>query len=586
MRLPILFQMAARHKAKEKDDESSGIANCSPMKPFSIIVIFAYMTTLNAAADLVTVYIGTQGKAIHLARLDTESGKLSALEVAAEAASPGFLAIHPSRRFLYATSQGMVRSFLIDSKSGKLTELNAQPCQGNGPCHVSVDAAGRFAFVANYGDGTATSYKIGEDGKLGAPNAKVSHAGTGPDKQRQEKPHAHSLNTSPDGQHAYVADLGIDKVMIYDVDQETGALTPNDPPFAKVAPGSGPRHFTFSPAGKRAYLLNELNSTVSVFSFDSESGSLSEIQSITTLPEDFKEENSTSEILCHPSGKFVYAANRGHNSIAAFLINPEDGKLTFIEREAVPGDWPRNFGIDPTGGYLLVAATNSNNVPVLKIDQKTGALSDSGVSIDVPGPMCVRFIRELDESGFSTLFDGKTLDGWEGATEWFRVADGAIVAGSPDKEIPQNEFLVSKEEYGNFELRYEARLTGKGNNAGVQFWSQRVPDSREMSGYQADIGGWSEGMIWGWLYDESRRRKMLGGIDGNLIMPIVRESGWNEFIVRAEGTHISIWLNGLQTLDFTETDSDIPTKGRFGLQIHSGPPTECSYRNIRVKRLD
>ena len=190
------------------------------------------------------------------------------------------------------------------------------------------------------------------------------------------------------------------------------------------------------------------------------------------------------------------------------------------------------------------------------------------------------------DKGFKPLFDGKSLKGWEGKKKFFRVQDGTIVAGFIDARIPNNEFLASEKEYANFELRFEAKLVGQGNNAGVQFRSQRIPNSHEMIGYQCDIGGWSKGTIWGFLYDESRRRKMLAEAPQDELKKHVNPKGdWNKLIVRAEGPRIQIWLNGYQTVDFTEADKDIPLKGRLGLQIHSGPPAECHYRNLRIKKF-
>lgn len=191
-----------------------------------------------------------------------------------------------------------------------------------------------------------------------------------------------------------------------------------------------------------------------------------------------------------------------------------------------------------------------------------------------------------DEKGFVALFDGKTLDGWEGKKKFFRVQDGAIVAGFLDARIPNNEFLASVKEYDDFELRFEAKLVGQGNNAGVQFRSQRIPNNHEMIGYQCDIGGWSKGAIWGFLYDESRRRKMLAEAPQEELKKHIRPKGeWNKLVVRAKGPRIQIWLNGYQTIDFTEADENIPLKGCFGLQIHSGRPAEAWYRNIRIKKL-
>ena len=191
---------------------------------------------------------------------------------------------------------------------------------------------------------------------------------------------------------------------------------------------------------------------------------------------------------------------------------------------------------------------------------------------------------EKREDGFVSLFDGKTLSGWEGKKEFFRVEKGAIVAGFLDKKVPNNEFLVSKTEYADFDLRFDAKLVGKGNNAGVQFRSQRIPKHHEMIGYQCDIGSWSKGTIWGFLYDESRRRKMLAQAPQDKVNSWVNPKGqWNSLRVLARGPVIKIWLNGKQTVDFTEAEKDIPLDGRLGLQIHSGPALECHYRKIRIK---
>ena len=200
--------------------------------------------------------------------------------------------------------------------------------------------------------------------------------------------------------------------------------------------------------------------------------------------------------------------------------------------------------------------------------------------------VCLCGAEKKKDEGFFSLFDGKTLKGWEGKKEFFRVQDGAIVAGFLDARIPNNEFLASEKEYANFELRFEAKLVGQGNNAGVQFRSQRIPNSHEMIGYQCDVGGWSKGTIWGFLYDESRRRKMLAEAPQDELKKHVKPKGeWNKLIVRAEGPRIQIWLNGYQTVDFTEKEKDIPPKGRLGLQVHGGPPAECHYRNLRIKKF-
>ena len=194
--------------------------------------------------------------------------------------------------------------------------------------------------------------------------------------------------------------------------------------------------------------------------------------------------------------------------------------------------------------------------------------------------------EKKDEKEFTPLFDGKTLKGWEGKKKFFRVQDGAIVAGFLDARIPNNEFLASEKEYGDFELHFEAKLVGQGNNAGVQFRSQRIPKTHEMIGYQCDIGGWSKGAIWGFLYDESRRHKMLAEAPQDELKKHIKPKGeWHKLVVRAESSRIQIWLNGYQTVDFTEKEKDIPLKGRLGLQVHGGPPAECHYRNLRIKKF-
>ena len=208
---------------------------------------------------------------------------------------------------------------------------------------------------------------------------------------------------------------------------------------------------------------------------------------------------------------------------------------------------------------------------------QTGLLSSPRVSIPT-----------MEEQGFTLLFDGKTFEGWEGNMDYFRIQYGAVVAGNLKKKIPNNEFLVTKKEYKNFELRFEAKLVGQGNNAGVQFWSQRIPNHHEMIGFQCDIGGWSKGSIWGFLYDESRRRKMLAEVPQEVLAKHTKPKGeWNDMRVRAECDLIQIWLNGFKTVHYTETEvhSKVPRDGRFGLQIHSGPTAECWYRNIWIKEL-
>jgi len=351
------------------------------------------------------VYVGTytwaKSKGIYLLRMDLATGALSKPEIAAEATNPTFLAIHPSRRFLYAVGEignfagsrnGSVSAFAIDPESGKLAPLNQQPSGGSGPCHVTVDKGGKNVLVANYSAGSVAVLPIGDDGKLAPPSDIIQHKGSGPNPKRQEGPHAHSINLDPAGRFAFACDLGLDKVMVYQLDPAKGKLTPNDPPAAKVAPGAGPRHLAFHPNGHFAYVINEMASTITAFAYDADRGVLSEVQTVSALPAGFTGENTTAEVQVHPSGRFLYGSNRGHNSIAMFTIDTETGRLTAAGHQPTQGKNPRNFGIDPTGAYLVAANQDTNNLVVFRIDPKTGGLEPTGSTADVPLPVCVKFV--------------------------------------------------------------------------------------------------------------------------------------------------------------------------------------------------
>jgi 6-phosphogluconolactonase len=261
-----------------------------------------------------------------------------------------------------------------------------------------VDRTGKYVLLANYGGGSVSVLPIQEDGSLGKATAFIQHSGRGSDPQRQEGPHAHSINLDAANRFAVAADLGLDKLFLYRFDAAKGILTPNDPPFASLRPKSGPRHFAFHPKGTFAYVINELSSTVTVFSYDAERGVLKELQTVTTLPKGFSGENSTAEVQVHPSGKFLYGSNRGHDSIAVFKIDGEKGILQLIEIQSTHGKEPRNFGIDPSGSFLLAANQNSSSVVVFRIDAKTGRLSATGNSVEVNSPVCVKFV-EMVKSG-------------------------------------------------------------------------------------------------------------------------------------------------------------------------------------------
>lgn len=359
----------------------------------------------DAAAVKLRVYFGTysgaMSKGIYHSTLDLGTGQLSPPQLAAEIKNASFVAIHPSRKFLYAVSEisdfqgkplGGVSAFAIDRASGNLTLLNQQSSEGAGPCHLVVDATGKNVLVANYGGGSVAALPIDSaTGKLSAASASIQHTGSGVDKSRQEKPHAHSINLDAKNRFAFAADLGLDKVLIYRFDADKGTLVANDPPAGVVAPGSGPRHFAFHPSGRFAFVNNEMTSSVTAFQYDAEKGSLTEVHTLSTLPNEVKG-NSTAETVVHPSGKFVYVSNRGHDSIAIFTFDEASGKLTAAGHCLTGGKTPRNFNIDPTGQFLLAANQGTNDVFSFRIDPKTGQLTATGSKIEVGSPVCVRFV--------------------------------------------------------------------------------------------------------------------------------------------------------------------------------------------------
>lgn len=346
-------------------------------------------------------YTGEKSRGIYVADFDRKAGTLSQPRIAAEIPSPSFLAIHPSGRFLYAVNEvgefrgeraGSITAYAIDRATGSLRQINQESVRGTGPCHVIVDPQGKNALVANYGGGSVAVLPIRDDGGLKAASAFVQHTGSSVNPARQKEPHAHSINLDPAGRYAFVADLGLDKVLIYAFDTAAGTLTAANPPHVAVKPGAGPRHFDFHPSGRFAYVINELQSTVTAFRWNPIRRALEETQTLSTLPEGFQGNNSTAEVRVHPSGRFLYGSNRGHDSIAVFQIEAADGRLKWIENEATQGRTPRNFNIDPSGTWLLAANQDSDSVVVFKVDTATGALTPAGSRIELGRPVCVRFL--------------------------------------------------------------------------------------------------------------------------------------------------------------------------------------------------
>ena len=357
-----------------------------------------------APAGKVRVYVGTytsgDSKGIYRLTLDLATGALAPEGEPAPSVNPSFLAFHPGARFLYAVNEtgdtpgdksGAVSAFAIDAATGALTLLNQQPSGGASPCHLSVDREGRHLLVANYTDGSVSVLPIGADGRLGAASARVQHEGKSVNAERQEGPHAHSVVLDAANRFAFVADLGTDQVAAYRFDAGKGTLAPHR--GAVLAPGSGPRHFTFHPDGRQAFVINELLSTITAFVYDPEAGALAARQTVRTLPEGFTDKSFTAEVAVHPSGRFLYGSNRGHDSIALFTIDAATGKLAAAGHHPTRGRWPRHFAIDPTGEYLLAANQNSDSVAVFRIDAAGGRLEPVGEPVRVPRPACLRMVR-------------------------------------------------------------------------------------------------------------------------------------------------------------------------------------------------
>jgi 6-phosphogluconolactonase len=344
-------------------------------------------------------YTGPNSKGIYAYRYDAKSGKVESIGLAGEMIRPSFLAVHPNQRFLYAVSElgndgkqnGNITAFAIDRSSGMLTALNTVSSGGGGACHLVVDKTGKSLVAANYGSGSVAAFAVNPDGTLRGPTAVIKHSGSSVDQSRQRGPHAHAVVLSPDNRFVFVPDLGLDQIRIYRLDAANGALTPNEPPFVATKPGSGPRHFAFGRSGRFAYSLHEMGSMVTVWAYTPSSGRLTEVQTISTLPAGFTGKNNSAEIEVDAKGKFLYASNRGHDSIAVFAIEPRIGRLTLVEHVRTQGRTPRNFKIDPTGRYLFAANQDTNNIVVLRIDERTGRLSPTGQVLEVQSPVCVQF---------------------------------------------------------------------------------------------------------------------------------------------------------------------------------------------------
>lgn len=356
------------------------------------------------AADPVTVYVGTYtdttSRGIYRFAVDPKTGAATAPVLAAETKNPSFLALHPSGRFLYAVGEvssfdgkpsGAVSAFAVDPKTGDLTLLNQQSSEGAGPCHVTVDKSGTHVLVANYGGGTVAVLPIGADGRLAPASSVQVHQGSGPNKGRQEKPHAHGIYLSADGRFAFAPDLGADRVFVYRYDAARGTLEPHG--AAALPPGSGPRHLAFDPKETHAYVINELLSTITLMAWDRAAGTLTPGESTSALPAGFAGTSWTAEVAVSPDGRFVYGSNRGHDSLAVFSRDAATGRLTPAGHVPAGGKTPRHFTFDPTGQLVLVGHQGSDTISVFRADAKTGQLAPVGGTLSVGKPVCLLPVR-------------------------------------------------------------------------------------------------------------------------------------------------------------------------------------------------
>jgi len=380
--------------------------------PFALLLAKApeKKATQQYMAYVGTYTTKTASKGIYALRFDPATGKVTAPQLAAESADPSFLAVHPNGKYLYAVNEAgkssMVSAFAVEAGNGKLKLLNQLPALGEDPCYITFDRSGKYVFVANYSSGNVVVFPILADGKLGEHTALVKDEGTlGPNKERQERPHAHWIAASADNRFAYVSDLGLDRVLVYKFDAAKGAFSSIPPgqsgwsrnghttdPSIRLYPGTGPRHAAFSRHGQM-YVLGELESTVTVFSAPGlDEDRTRSIQRISALPAGFSGRNDAAEIAMHPDGKFVYTSNRGNDSIAVFAVEPAKGTLQLVENVPTGGKEPRHFAIDPSGRYLLAENQLSDSIVEFRIDPATGKLTPTGETAHIPSPVCLQFL--------------------------------------------------------------------------------------------------------------------------------------------------------------------------------------------------
>ncbi len=382
------------------------------MKVVKIFILALLVSLISFNEDLFAqksspreiTYVGTfstrDSKGIYVFEFDRAAGKFQALQTVTEGKSPNFLALHPNGKLLYAIysegtladnpAGGSVVSFKIDPKTGFLTKLNEQSSEGRGPAHLSIDPKGKFAFVSNYGGGNIAIYPIQKDGSLGKASDFIQHEGSSTHPSRQKGPHVHSATPSIDGKFVYVSDLGIDKVMIYEVTKDGKLKSAGS---ASSTPSSGPRHFAVHPNGKFGFSAEELSSTIASYAINTSTGALSALERVNMLPSDFSETNSAADIHVSPDGKYLYASNRGHESLVIFSIDQNTGKLSFVGHESTKGKHPRNFYVDNKGDFAIVANMNTDNVVFYKRDKLSGKLTPTGEELSIPAPVSIEVLQ-------------------------------------------------------------------------------------------------------------------------------------------------------------------------------------------------
>jgi len=355
--------------------------------------------------DSELLYVGTytdEGRTdgIYLVRFDTRTGALHLVSALSAGANPSFLAIHPNGGVLYAVNEveqrdgkpsGGVTAFAIASDTGALTRINEQASEGGAPCYVSVERRGRALLVANYAGGSVAVLPIQPNGAIAPASHVEQHRGKGPNAERQEAAHAHCIMSDRSNRYALAADLGMDMVVLYRLDAAKGSLHHVAAGDARVTAGAGPRHLAFHPTLPTVYVANELNSTVTTLRLDADRATLTTLDSESTLPAGWSGTSYAADIHCAASGRVLYVSNRGHNSIAVFSVAPSTGALTLVQTISTGGDWPRNFSLDPTGRWLLVANQRSGDIVVFARDGDTGRLTASGQRLAIPSPVCLRF---------------------------------------------------------------------------------------------------------------------------------------------------------------------------------------------------